>query len=176
VRVGLPPAIVPCLRSAVSYIITLMAPTGDHEVTSCPQMVFIGSGGTSAWGMTLNRGLKREIIIRMLEIWTEPRSGRSQAVKRQVMSGHNRTQPDQTSRPQQVHRPTAAGTFTRSRKVWHLVVGVLVETDLIAGRAAWWVGVSSARCMNRLYFRLIRVRSRASAYYRVGAGMEQLIR
>ena len=54
-RVGLPPAIVSGLRSEVGYIVTLVAPTGDHESISCPQMVFIGSGGTSAWGMTLNR-------------------------------------------------------------------------------------------------------------------------
>ena len=53
-RVGLPPAIVLGLRSEVSYIVTLVAPTADHEGTSCPHIVFIGSGGTSAWGMTLN--------------------------------------------------------------------------------------------------------------------------
>lgn len=39
----------------VSYIVTLVAPAGDHESIRCPQMVYIGSGGTSAWGMTLNR-------------------------------------------------------------------------------------------------------------------------
>jgi hypothetical protein len=47
-RVGLPPVIVPDLGSEVSYIVTPVAPTGDHEGTSCPQMVFIESGGTSA--------------------------------------------------------------------------------------------------------------------------------
>jgi hypothetical protein len=35
VRVGLPPAIVPSLRSEVSYIVTLVVPTGDHA-TSAP--------------------------------------------------------------------------------------------------------------------------------------------
>jgi len=54
VRVGLPPAIVLDLRSEVSYVVTLVAPTADHEGTSCPHIVFIGSGRTSAWGMTLN--------------------------------------------------------------------------------------------------------------------------
>ncbi|MGH9915851.1 MAG: hypothetical protein ACRD63_11260 [Pyrinomonadaceae bacterium] len=44
----------PSLTSEVSYIVTLVAPTGDHEGTSCPQMVFIGIGGTSALGMTVN--------------------------------------------------------------------------------------------------------------------------
>ena len=53
VRIGLPPAIVSGLRSEVSYIVTLVAPTCDHESISCPQMVFTRSGGTSAWeGMT----------------------------------------------------------------------------------------------------------------------------
>lgn len=53
VRVGLPPAIVSGLRSEVSYIVTLVAPTCDHESISCPQMVFTRSGGTPAWeGMT----------------------------------------------------------------------------------------------------------------------------
>jgi hypothetical protein len=47
-------------------------------------------------------------------------SGRAQAVKRQVLSGHNRTQRNQAGRSQQVHCPTAAGTLTRSRKVRHL--------------------------------------------------------
>jgi hypothetical protein len=50
----LPPVIVPDLGSEVSYIVTPVAPTGDHEGTSCPQMVFIESGGTSASGMTRN--------------------------------------------------------------------------------------------------------------------------
>jgi hypothetical protein len=50
-RVGLPPVIVPDLRSEASYIVTPVAPTGNHEGTSCPQMVFIESGGTSASGI-----------------------------------------------------------------------------------------------------------------------------
>jgi hypothetical protein len=37
VRVGLPPAIVSGLCSEVSYIVTLVAPTCDHESISCPQ-------------------------------------------------------------------------------------------------------------------------------------------
>jgi hypothetical protein len=40
--------ITPGLRSETSYIITLAAPTGDHESTSYPQLVFAGSDGTSA--------------------------------------------------------------------------------------------------------------------------------
>jgi hypothetical protein len=55
VRVGLPPAIVPGLRSDASYIVTLVALTAITKAPSYPQMVFIGSDGTSAWGMTLNR-------------------------------------------------------------------------------------------------------------------------
>lgn len=47
-RVGLPPIIMPGPRSGASYIVTLVAPTGDHENTSCPQIVCTGSGGTSA--------------------------------------------------------------------------------------------------------------------------------
>lgn len=46
------------LRSEVSYIVTLVAPTFDHESISCPQMVFTGSGGTSAWEMTSRIDIK----------------------------------------------------------------------------------------------------------------------
>lgn len=43
------------------------------------------------------------------------------------------------------------------------------EADVIAGRAARWVGVGPARCGNRVYFRLIRVRPRESACYRANS-------
>src|SRR5262249_51892207 len=47
VRVGLPPIIVPGLKSEISSIITLAAPTGDRERTSYSQLVRTGSDGTS---------------------------------------------------------------------------------------------------------------------------------
>jgi hypothetical protein len=40
--------IMPDLRSETSYIITLAAPTSDHDSTSYPQLIFTGSDGTSA--------------------------------------------------------------------------------------------------------------------------------
>jgi hypothetical protein len=40
--------IVPGLRSEASYIIMLVAPIGDHESTSYPQLVCTRSDGASA--------------------------------------------------------------------------------------------------------------------------------
>ena len=51
-----------------------------------------------------------------------PRSGRVQAVRRQVATGHNRTGREQTSRSAQVSRPTTAGSLTRSGEVRLLAV------------------------------------------------------
>jgi hypothetical protein len=50
-----------------------------------------------------------------------PRSGRLQAVRRQVASGHNRTRREQTSRSKLVNRTITAGPLARSGEVLHLV-------------------------------------------------------
>lgn len=70
-------------------------------------------------------GLRPTAGVRLTWIRTareRPRSGRVRAVRRQVASGHDGTQQEQTSRSERVSRPTTAGPLTRSGEVRLLAV------------------------------------------------------